>query len=130
MGELQGMSPPLPNTLQQIHEKLRLVKSPTKIKEFLLVNNDVNYAYMLMFFTQSNLNFLVKYDAVLIDGTFCARLNLFSQIFIAHGKKHTYELLMYTFFLIRKRWIASSKKIKNFFAFHVHTALRADRFYK
>lgn len=115
MGELQGTSPPLPKTLGQIHETLRLLTSTKIGEEFLLVNNAVSH--ILMFLTQSNLNFLVKCDAVLIDRTFYACLTLFSQIFIVSGRrKHTYAhpipLPMHTSFLIRKRRIAMREALK------------------
>lgn len=92
------------------------MKFPTKIgEEFLLVSDDVSN--IIMFSTETNLKFLVKCDAILMDGTFYSTPKLFSQIFIVHGRrKHTYVPL--AFFLLSGKtsdcYARALKKLKTF----------------
>lgn len=87
--------PPLPSTLEELHESLREYELKTKLDEpFLLVNDDE--CHILMFSTDKNLKFLQSCDAILMDGTFDSCPKLFSQLFIVHGRKRdTYVPLAY-----------------------------------
>lgn len=90
--------PPLPSTLEELHETLRQYELKTKLDEvFLLVNDDE--CHVIMFSTSKNLKFLKSCDAVLMDGTFDSCPSLFSQLFTVHGRKRdTYVPL--AFFLL------------------------------
>lgn len=87
--------PPLPTTLEALHDTLATMEVKTKLEEnFVLVNDEVTN--IVMFSTAKNLTFLQSCDTVLMDGTFKSCPLLFTQLFIVHGRKRsTYVPLAY-----------------------------------
>lgn len=79
--------PPLPKTLDELHGALQKMDLATKNNEPFLLVNDSDHN-IVIFSAPKNLKFLVKCDALLMDGTFYSCPKLFYQLFTIHGIKN------------------------------------------
>jgi len=81
------LSPPLPKTLEELHNAIDTIDMTTKLGEdFLLVNDYEDH--IVIFSTKKNMMFLSKCETILVDGTFYSCPSLFYQLFTVHGYKN------------------------------------------
>lgn len=83
----RSVLPPLPQSLEDVHEALESIQCHTnKGENFLLVNN--RQLHIIIFSCKTNLKILCTSDKIYIDGTFDYCANFFCQLFTIHAFKN------------------------------------------
>jgi len=90
--------PNLPKTRNEVHNVLEEIDIIYENEQFLL-HNDIESGIVL-FSTKTNLEYLVKFDTLYVDGTFQYCTKYFTQLFTIHGFLNKYYISL-AFFVKR-----------------------------